>query len=117
MKRIVSWQIMCVVVLACGLAVAGCKSREIRDLEKVASIYVSYLHEQQSDAGSSSSMVMRFDTGELDGGTAVVCQGGEAFWVNDGKVYTVNDSARQIAPELPVAPGTITFERVRAVAD
>lgn len=53
-----------------------------------------------------------FAFGRLKEGTAVLGADGEAFWVKDGQSYVVNEAAKAIAPELPLAPESITFEDV-----
>jgi len=72
--------------------------------------------------------VVMFTAGEIDGGMAVMLDSVRsmerpikatpvlaAFWVRDGIIHTVNAWANDLMPDLPPAPETITFDRVRDV--
>jgi hypothetical protein len=72
--------------------------------------------------------IVMFTAGEIDGGMAVMLDSVHsmekptkttpvlaAFWVKDGIIHTVNAWASDLMPDLPPAPETITFDRVRDV--
>lgn len=72
--------------------------------------------------------IVMFTAGEIDGGMAVMLDSVHsmekpikktpvlaAFWVRDGIIHTVNTWASDLMPDLPPAPETITFDRVRDV--
>ena len=49
--------------------------------------------------------------GPLQEWTGVPEPGEAAFWVKDGKVYAVNDAAREVAPDLEQAPDSIKYDQ------
>ncbi len=72
--------------------------------------------------------IATFTAGKIDGGMAVMLDSVHsreepikwtpvlaAFWVKDGIIHTVNAWASDLMPDLPPAPETITFDRVRDV--
>jgi hypothetical protein len=67
-----------------------------------AEVVLQYIIDEEASAGSFS-----FEYGDYEGGTAVLSGEGLAFWVKDGVGYTVNDAAREVAPELEQAPESI----------
>ena len=88
------------VALAVVLTLLGCeRDPYLRDIEAVAPYF------------RSSGAPVVFHGGPLEGGTAVLGPGEAAFWVKDGKVYVVNDTARKVAPELEQAPDTIKYDQ------
>ncbi|MCC6699401.1 MAG: hypothetical protein IT365_27495 [Candidatus Hydrogenedentes bacterium] len=65
-----------------------------------------------------NTAVVTFGTGKLsDGGAVLWVEKDAAFWVKDGVVYTVNDIAKTLAPDLPAAPEGITYQAVYDVVD
>ena len=51
-----------------------------------------------------------FQAGPYRGGTAIVAGKDVAFWVKDGKAYTVSEAAREVAPELAQAPHHVKYD-------
>lgn len=87
---------------------SGCGkgSAEDRRMLKDAHLVTPYLNKKPSVKNGG------FAVGRAKDGTVVLGFDGEAFWIKDGQAYAVNESAKSIAPELPMAPDGITFEDV-----
>ncbi len=51
-----------------------------------------------------------FNAGPYKEGTAIIGPNDSAFWVKDGKAYTVNEAAKEVAPELQQAPEDIQYD-------
>jgi hypothetical protein len=51
-----------------------------------------------------------FFAAPYQGGTAIVALHDVAFWVKDGKAYTVSTAAKEVASELDQAPDYIKYD-------
>jgi hypothetical protein len=90
----------------------SCVSTEVRDAELVCSKLNSRVLAQDNLS------LLTFGTGKLsDGQALLLVEKDAAFWVKDGTVYTVNDNAETLAPNLPAAPDEITYQAVYDVVD
>jgi hypothetical protein len=96
-----------IVALMLACAVSACASREDRAVAAVAKIWYPKNGREVATVGA----------GPLEEGTAVLCDDAAAFWVKDGKVYVVNERAREFGPELEQAPSEITYDDVKRVAE
>ena len=103
----------------------GNGKKNTRAEKKAMGRIVSIAGKVTQDGGSKSVML---SAGPLDGGTAVMFDAVSstdaesplspvlaAFWISGGTTYTVNNWARNIAPDFPSAPEAITFDCVRDV--
>ena len=91
---------------AISLVLAGCfitASNEERKVFNDATIVFHYF--PVSPGGSVS-----FTAGPYQGGTAIIGPNELAFWVRDGVAYTVNQAAKDVAPELEQAPDTVKYD-------
>jgi len=94
------------------IILTGCgsfPSEEERKVFKDATIVFDYF--PRSPDGS-----VTFFAGAYQGGTAIVALNDVAFWVKDGKAYTVSDAAREVAPELEQAPDHVKYDYAFIVA-
>ena len=56
-----------------------------------------------------------YQTGPLEGGTAVFVDGSAAYWVMQGKVYAANGTAKTWSPSVSYAKSPkITYDSVKA---
>jgi len=93
-------------LIALILFVAGCEGYMGKEEKKAfnqAAIVFQYFPE--SPDGSFS-----FFVGPYQGGTAVIGPNEMAFWVKEGKAYTVNQAAKDAAPELEFSPDTVKYD-------
>ncbi len=58
----------------------------------------------------SSDGSFGFFAGPYLGGTAIIGPNEMAFWVKDGNAYSVNQAAKDAAPELEPAPDTVKYD-------
>ena len=96
---------LCILIIALSIAV-GCfspMSKEAKDAFDEAKIVFQYFPE--SPDGSFT-----FFAGPYLGGTAVIGPNEMAFWVKEGKAYTVNQAAKDAAPELEPSPDTVKYD-------
>jgi hypothetical protein len=54
--------------------------------------------------------LVSFYAGPYQDGTAIVAGKDVAFWVKDGKAYTVSNAAREVASELEQAPDHVKYD-------
>jgi tetratricopeptide (TPR) repeat protein len=86
--------------IAASLAFANCgRDPSLKD----AMLAVPYLP-------ASTSGSLRFDAHPFKNGTAVIGESDMAFWVSEGKVYTVSPQAQAAEPTLPKAPEGIQYD-------
>lgn len=93
-------------LIAVILFVAGCAgymSKEEKDALNEARIVFQYF----PDSPDGSFI---FFAGPYQGGTAIVGPEDLAFWVKDGKAYSVNQEAKDRAPELEPAPDNVKYD-------
>ncbi len=95
--------------LIATLAVAtGCASTRMAACCDEVEVVQAYLLDSVGPQGDSR--MVSAHVGRYHGGTAILSETGLAFWVNDGIGYSVNDAAREIAPELNDAPAHVQFD-------
>jgi len=90
------------------LAVGGCatwKSDEERRAERDGALVGHYFLTTPTGG-------VLFHVGDYQGGSAIIGPENMAFWVKDGKAYTVNQAARDAAPDLDQAPDTVKLDRM-----
>lgn len=88
------------------LIAAGCRSPISEEQQKAfddAKIVMQYF--PLSSDGSFS-----FYFGPYQGGTAIIGPKEVAFWVKEGKGYTVNQAAKDVAPALEQAPENVKYD-------
>lgn len=88
------------------LSVAGCQPSMTAEERKAfddATVVMNYFP-------VSSDGSFGFSAGPYLGGTAIIGPNDMAFWVKDGKAYTVNQAAKDVAPELEAAPDTVKYD-------
>lgn len=101
-RHIVTMSIM----LTAVLIVAGCRPSMTAEERKAfddATAVMNYFP-------VSSDGSFGFSAGPYQGGTAIIGPNEMAFWVKDGKAYTVNEAAKDVAPELEPAPNTVKYD-------
>ena len=93
-------------LIAVMLFVAGCAgymSKEEKNAFNEAKIVFQYFPESPDGA-------FIFFAGPYLSGTAVIGPNETAFWVKEGKAYTVNQAAKDAAPELEASPDTVKYD-------
>lgn len=102
-KRLLSGLVLLTAII---LIAAGCQpsmTAEERKAFEDATAVMNYFP-------VSSDGSFGFSAGPYLGGTAIIGPSEMAFWVKDGKAYTVNQAAKNAAPELEQAPDTVKYD-------
>ena len=95
----------CILIIALSI-VAGCRSPISEEQQKsMDAVIFVYQYFPKSPDGS-----FVVHSGPYQGGTAIIGPNEMAFWVKDGKAYTVNEAAKDVAPELESAPNTVKYD-------
>ena len=102
-----------IAIMSLGTMFTGCTNRINNASEtqafQDAQIVMHYIAKtEKQDRANPGHFTLQ--AGAYQGGTAVISQGGMAFWVKDGAGYVVNDTARRAAPDLQQAPDHIQFD-------
>ena len=101
-RRLLSF---CLVMIALSTAV-GCRSPISKEQQKALDdvrIVMQYFPNFPD-----GSFIVYY--GPYQGGTAIIGPKEVAFWVKDGKGYTVNQAAKDVAPALEQAPENVKYD-------